>query len=234
MIIRIGDNSYAFKTSFAEYTWREFVPILKARSLPVIERLSVYTNIPIDVLNSLTVAYLSSLLEAVKFNEDDDLLLLLCDEYKTGQQIHFHSYGRYEQVRQIVKGKEVIEVLHEVVNVYNGMQIQDMPLIKVFSIGMFYLSSLNDFNARYSRLADHKYSDEEIEAGVEDLEGFGFFGTVLKIARERGLKNDEVLNMKAIEVMDEVLYDFERSEYEKRLNKLVNERNEHFNKINNG
>jgi len=55
---------------------------------------------------------------------------------------------------------------------------------------------------------------------------------VLKIARERGLKNDEVLNMKAIEVMDEVLYDFERSEYEKRLNKLVNERNEHFNKIN--
>jgi len=234
MIIRIGDNSYAFKTSFAEYTWREFVPILKARSLPVIERLSVYTNIPIDVLNSLTVAYLSSLIEAVKFNEDDDLLLLLCDEYKTGQQIHFHSYGRYEQVRQIVKGKEVIDVLHEVVNVYNGMQIQDMPLIKVFSIGMFYLSSLNDFNARYSRLADHKYSDEEIEAGVEDLEGFGFFGTVLKIARERGLKNDEVLSMKAIEVMDEVLYDFERSEYEKRLNKLVNERNEHFNKINNG
>lgn len=234
MIIRIGDNSYAFKTSFAEYTWREFVPILKARSLPVIERLSVYTNIPIDVLNSLTVAYLSSLIEAVKFNEDDDLLLLLCDEYKTGQQIHFHSYGRYEQVRQIVKGKEVIDVLHEVVNVYNGMQIQDMPLIKVFSIGMFYLSSLNDFNARYSRLADHKYSDEEIEAGVEDLEGFGFFGTVLKIARERGLKNDEVLNMKSIEVMDEVLYDFERSEYEKRLNKLVNERNEHFNKINNG
>ena len=232
MIIRIDDNSYTFKASFAEYTWSEFVPILKARSLPVIERLSVYTNIPIDVLNSLTVAYLSSLIEAVKFNEDDDLLLLLCDEYKTGQQIHFHSYGRYEQVRQIVKGKEVIEVLHEVVNVYNGMQIQDMPLIKVFSIGMFYLSSLNDFNARYSRLADHKYSDEEIEAGVEDLEGFGFFGTVLKIARERGLKNDEVLNMKAIEVMDEVLYDFERSEYEKRLNKLVNERNEHFNKIN--
>jgi len=232
MIIKIGDNSYAFKTSFAEYTWREFVPILKARSLPVVERLSVYTNIPIDVLNSLTIAYLSSLLEAVKFNEDDDLLLLLCDEYKSGQQIHFHSYGRYEQVRQIVKGKEVLDVLHDVVNVYNGMKIEDMPLIKVFSIAMFYLSSLNEFNARYSRLSDHKYSDEEIEAGVEDLEGFGFFGTVLKIARERGLKNDEVLNMKAIEVMDEVLYDFERSEYEKRLNKLVNERNEHFNKIN--
>ena len=232
MIIKIGESSYSFKISFAEYTWGEFVPILKARSLPLIERLSVYTNIPVDVLNSLTIAYLSSLMEAVKFNEDDDLLVLLCDEYKSGQQIHFHSYGRYEQVRQIVKGKEVLDVLHEVVNVYNGMSIEDMPLIKVFSIAMFYLSSLNEFNSRYSRLSDHKYSDEEIEAGVEDLEGFGFFGTVLKIARERGLKNDEVLNMKAIEVMDEVLYDFERSEYEKRLNKLVNERNEHFNKIN--
>ena len=233
MIVRIEDKSYEFKTTFMEYTWSEFVPILKARSLPFVERLSVYTNIPIDVLNRLPIDYLGNLIEVVKFNEDEELLIALSEEYQSGQQIHFHSYGRYEQVRQIVKGKEVIDVIHEVVKVYNGMNISSMPLLKVFKVAMFYLSSLNEFNARYSRLSDHKYTDEELEAGVEDLEGFGFFGTVLKIARERGLKNDEVLTMKAIEVMDEVLYDFEHSEYSKRFNRIMNERNEHFNKVNN-
>lgn len=231
MTVTIFDTVYSFKTSFAEYKFGEYVPVIEARGKPFMERLSVYTSVPVEVLDKLPIEYLSSLIELVKFNEDENVLIAISEPAGNVRDVAFYSYGHFETVKQKIKGKTSAGCMADITEVYTSMQINEMPLTYVYNKALFYLDSLNKFFERYSRLNDHKYTDEEIEAGVENLEGFGFFGTVIKIGRERGLTNEEVLSLPAIEIMDEVLYDFERSEYEKRYNKLLQDRQEHFNKL---
>lgn len=231
MTITIYDVAYSFKTSFSEYTFGEYVPVMEARGKPLIERINAYTSIPVDVLDKLPLEYLNSLIELVKFNEDEELLIALSEPTGYVQDVGFYSYGHFETVKQKIKGKSSAGCMADIVHVYTGMQIDGMPLTYIYNTAVHFIASLNKFFERYSRLNDHKYTDEEIEAGVENLEGFGFFGTVIKIGRERSLTNEQVLSLPAIEIMDEVLYDFERSEYEKRYNKLLQDRQEHFNKL---
>ena len=95
------------------------------------------------------------------------------------------------------------------------------------------IDSENSFTRIHSsrRLGDSKYTDEELEAGVEVFEGFGHFATVVKIGRERGMSNDEVLALSAEEVYMELLLDFERSEFEKNLHEIQKRNQEHFSKV---
>lgn len=54
-------------------------------------------------------------------------------------------------------------------------------------------------------------------AGVELFGSFGFFPTVVSMARKLGKSYDEVLAMEADTVYMTLLLDFETAEYEKRL-----------------
>ena len=84
--------------------------------------------------------------------------------------------------------------------------------------------------SRFSDLNNHKHTEEEEEADVSKFESFGFFPTVVKIARERGMHNNEVLNMTAIEVMTEILYDYAKSTYSKDLNDIQQRNADHASK----
>lgn len=54
-------------------------------------------------------------------------------------------------------------------------------------------------------------------AGVEIFNNFGFFPTMVSLARKQGMKYNEVLEMSADTVYMTLLFDFETSQYEKRL-----------------
>lgn len=57
-------------------------------------------------------------------------------------------------------------------------------------------------------------------AGVDVFNSFGFFPTVVSMSRKMGKGYDEVLHMEADVIYMTLLFDFESSEYEKRLFEL--------------
>lgn len=67
---------------------------------------------------------------------------------------------------------------------------------------------------------EYEPSDEEVIAGSEIFQSFGSFPTVVNLARQMGQTYDFVVNMTADEVYMTLLYDFEVSQYEKRLYEL--------------
>ena len=230
MTVKINGTDYTFKTSFYDLTFGEYLPMLLAAEKPAIERLSIYTGIPVELLSQLQLQYLTHLCEAVSFVENTDALSELATPYN-GTYVGLETFSKMETVKRRLKDKSVLEAIPEIVKVYTERDITNEPLRDVWHLAMFYVSSVSTFFTRYRRLSEHTYSDEELEAGVEIFEGFGHFPTVVKIGRERGLTNDEVLNLSAEEVYMELLLDFERTEFEKNLHRIYREREEHFAKI---
>ena len=230
MIVKINGTDYAFKTSFYELTFAEYLPMLLAAEKPAMERLSIYTGIAVDLLSQLQLQYLAYLTDATAFAENTDILNALAQPYD-GTYVGLETFGKMETAKRRLKDKTILEAIPEIVKVYTGRDISNEPLCDVWHLAMFYVNSVSTFFNRYRRLSEHTYSDEELEAGVEIFEGFGHFTTVVKIGRERGLTNDEVLNLSAEEVYMELLLDFERTEFEKNLHRIYKEREEHFAKV---
>lgn len=66
-------------------------------------------------------------------------------------------------------------------------------------------------------MKDYEPDADEVMAGVEIFNNFGFFPTMMSLSRKMGVSYDEVLEMPADVVYMTMLIDFESSEYEKRL-----------------
>ena len=222
MTIKINDTEYSFNTSFNEFTIDEYLPLLSVINLPIIERVSKYTSIPIEILNSIALENVSAIIEAVSFIENYSVLNALAVPY-LGTDIGLQSFGKFEQA----KSKTIIEI----VEIYTGEKIIGKPLLEVWNMCQFYSNSLNGFVNKFKKLNLHEYTDEELEADVEVLEGFKHYGIVFTYGKNRGMTNDQVLNLPAIEVYTELLYDYERAEYEKRYNQVMQQHQEHFNKL---
>lgn len=230
MQVKIGTTDYTFKTAFAEFTFAEYIPIAKAYGLPVMQRLTTYTGIPGEVLNGLGLENIAALCELVQGLENEGVLLALSKPFE-GVHVGLESYGKIEAVKRRVADRHILDALPDIVEIYTGVHIADKPLLDVYGMAAFYLESVTKFFNKYKRLGDSKYTDEELEAGVEVFEGFGHFTTVVKIGRERGMSNDEVLALSAEEVYMELLLDFERSEFEKNLHEIQKRNQEHFSKV---
>ena len=62
-----------------------------------------------------------------------------------------------------------------------------------------------------------------MEAGLENLNSLSSFGTPLSLARRTNMTPEQILQRPAEEVYMILLYDFEQSEFEKRLMKVKEE-----------
>jgi len=85
---------------------------------------------------------------------------------------------------------------------------------------------LSKFWERFKRLNDYKPSDDEVEAGLNRLSNLSAFGTPLSLARRTNMTIEQVMKRPAEEIYMILLYDFEESEYQRRL-QAVREENAH-------
>lgn len=230
MTVTINDNKYTLKTAFADYTIEEYLETIKYSGLPIIDRLNKYTGIPVVELNKFSVSNLAMICEVVSFIENEELLSTLSEPF-TGVDVGLRSYGDFERTKSLIQASDLITALPSICELYTGLEIKGKPLLEVWNVAMFYLNSINKFFDKFKRLGLHEYSDEELEAGVEMLEGYKHYPVVFKIGAERGMTNDEVLALPAVEIYMQMLYEYDRSEYEKRLNEVIKNRHAHFSKL---
>lgn len=222
--ITIAGKPYEIKTAFNELDIFEYLEYYEAFNKPVIERVSLYTGIPVDELNKLTVESFVNVAEMVQFIEDTDLLNALAEPFE-GKDIGLESYGKVEKTKAII-ANGLIKSLPQVVEHYQGEKCP-IPLLFAWHKCQFYLKSISAFFDRFKEMNDFEYTDDEIEAGVETLGALKHWSVVFKYGRDRGMTNDEVLNTTAIEVYMELLQAYREREYQKRLSAIRQQRQEH-------
>lgn len=223
MDIRINEVDYSWHDSFATMSIDEYMELIKHVILPPNERVSKYTGIPLDVINRMTTHQFRLIAESVEYIENEALLNALAEPY-TGKIVNESEYRKLIKVKGLTKESNIIDHAVGIAEIYTGEKLTGSLLLDSWHKVSFYLRSLSAFFERFKRLNTFEHTDEEIMAGVERLAIYGDFATIVKIGRERGMSNDEVLSLSAEEVYMEMLLDFDRSEFQKEYQRIINQK----------
>jgi len=84
----------------------------------------------------------------------------------------------------------------------------------------FFFAALSKFFERFKRLNDYVADEDEKEAGIERLSKLSSLGTPLSVARRTNMTLEQTMKRPAEEIYMILLYDFEQSEFEKRLRQI--------------
>ncbi len=219
--LKINDKPYEIKTEWSEFSFKEYAALFKVADKPLVEKISLYSGLPVAIVNQLTLEQLSFVCEAISFIEQPENALIFAEAYTDDLNIGRRTYKELEQSLIFIRNiGSPLAAIDKVVSVYYSEDISDQPLLKVLGKGQHVLNLISKFMLEFKRLNEYEPTIEELEAGVEDLAKFGFFGTAVQFARKYGQTHDEILNMPAREVYTTLLYDFEQSEVERKLNQI--------------
>lgn len=219
--LKINDKPYSIKTEWSEFSFKEYAALFKVADKPLVEKISLYSGLPVAIVSQLSLEQLSFVCEAISFIEQPENALIFAEAYSDELNIGKRTYKELEQSLIFIRNiGSPLAAIDKVVNVYYGEDISDQPLLKVLGKGQHVLNLISKFMLEFKRLNEYEPTIEELEAGVEELSKFGFFGTAVQFARKYGQTHDEILNMPAREVYTTLLYDFEQSEVERKLNQI--------------
>lgn len=219
--LKINDKPYSIKTEWSEFSFKEYAALFKVADKPLVEKISLYSGLPVAIVSQLSLEQLSFVCEAISFIEQPENALIFAEAYADDLNIGKRTYKELEQSLIFIRNiGSPLAAIDKVVNVYYGEDISDQPLLKVLGKGQHVLNLISKFMLEFKRLNEYEPTIEELEAGVEELSKFGFFGTAVQFARKYGQTHDEILNMPAREVYTTLLYDFEQSEVERKLNQI--------------
>ena len=219
--LKINDKPYSIKTEWSEFSFKEYAALFKIADKPLVEKISLYSGLPVAIVSQLSLEQLSFVCEAISFIEQPENALIFAEAYSDELNIGKRTYKELEQSLIFIRNiGSPLAAIDKVVSVYYGEDISDQPLLKVLGKGQHVLNLISKFMLEFKRLNEYEPTIEELEAGVEDLAKFGFFGTAVQFARKYGQTHDEILNMPAREVYTTLLYDFEQSEVERKLNQI--------------
>lgn len=219
--LKINDKPYSIKTEWSEFSFKEYAALFKIADKPLVEKISLYSGLPVAIVSQLSLEQLSFVCEAISFIEQPENALIFAEAYSDELNIGKRTYKELEQSLIFIRNiGSPLAAIDKVVNVYCGEDISDQPLLKVLGKGQHVLNLISKFMLEFKRLNEYEPTIEELEAGVEELSKFGFFGTAVQFARKYGQTHDEILNMPAREVYTTLLYDFEQSEVERKLNQI--------------
>jgi hypothetical protein len=217
--IKADGTSYEIKTSYTDWTVGEYLNAIQVMQKPFIDRLSHYSNIPINVLNSWQIESVAQIADNLAHIENEPILKALAKPYE-GVYIGNDTWSKLEQSKQLMKGSNLLTALPSIIKIYTDIDIEPMPLLDGYSIAMHYMNSFSYFFDRFKELNEHEHDEIEELAGVETLTVFGHFPSVVKIGRERGMTNSEVLALSAEEVYMEMLLDFRQRKFQKKYQDL--------------
>ena len=219
--LKINDKPYSIKTEWSEFSFKEYAALFKIADKPLVEKISLYSGLPVAIVSQLSLEQLSFVCEAISFIEQPENALIFAEAYSDELNIGKRTYKELEQSLIFIRNiGSPLAAIDKVVSVYSGEDISEQPLLKVLGKGQHVLNLISKFMLEFKRLNEYEPTIEELEAGVEDLAKFGFFGTAVQFARKYGQTHDEILNMPAREVYTTLLYDFEQSEVERKLNQI--------------
>ena len=219
--LKINEKPYSIKTEWSEFSLKEYAALFKVADKPLVEKISLYSGLPVAIVSQLSLEQLSFVLESISFIEQPENALIFAEAYSDELNIGKRTYKELEQSLIFIRNiGSPLAAIDKVVSVYYGEDISEQSLLKVLGKGQHVLNLISKFMLEFKRLNEYEPTIDELEAGVEELSKFGFFGTAVQFARKYGQTHDEILNMPAREVYTTLLYDFEQSEVERKLNQI--------------
>lgn len=154
--LKINDNPYPIRTNWNDVTFDQYCEIVKAKNISFADRVSVYSGIPLEIVNQMSLSQLSAVSDVVSFMESFETVDAFALAYESDLTVSEQPYWKIEKVKQLLKGTtNPILIGAELVDIYTsdadgngGVKINDKPVTEVIGMCAFFLrlsqSSLTD------------------------------------------------------------------------------------------
>lgn len=222
IIINKKEN-YNLRIDFDNLTFGEFLELRKLNNTEnrTIGQLSILANMPIELVQKLNNYKIEQLKPFLEFLQDTETIKCKpLSEEITNIKVGNETWHKIEQVKMLLKDVDPMDVADKIVSIYLPIDIKLMLMPEAIAIVNYFFTEIKEFFAKFVRLNDYKPDNDELQAGVRQLDYLGYVNTLDALAQGNLLNYDGILNTNADTVYTKLLKDFETSEFGKRLNKL--------------
>ena len=216
-------ESYNLRIDFDNLTFGEFLELRKLNNTEnrTIGQLSILANMPIELVQKLNEFKVEQLKPFLEFLQDTETIKCKpLSEEITNIKIGNETWHKIEQVKMLLKDVEPLDVADKIVSIYLSIDIKELLMPEALGIVNYFFTEIKEFFAKFVRLNDYKPDNDELMAGVKQLDYLGYVNTLDALAQGNLLNYDGILNTNADTVYTKLLKDFETSEFGKRLNRL--------------
>ena len=163
-------------------------------------------------LEGITDDQIFPLITLTSFVEEFDLPPIEC------ANVNSESYYKMEEAKKILKmDGRAYKKLYFLSKLYHPDRTET---VQILSTGKNILDHINLFLSAYEDMFSYEPEQDEINAGIEELSAFSALATLYNLAGQDLLKIDQVGNSPAVVVYSVLMYEFKKSEYQKRINEI--------------
>lgn len=218
------------RASWDVVTFEEFILLsenakIESEAERVLRNISLLSGIKVDILNQFDTTAIEALKPFLSFIDNVDHLFWLPIPEKVSQiNIGLETWGKLEAAKQyiMIANDSLFPIVPHLLDIYCPIpDFRQMPMVQSYPIALAIITKLDQFFQKYIRLNDYKPSSDQLAAGIDKLNQYGFFATLHSIANGNPLHYDDMLNQPADTIYQTLLMDFEVSEYQKRLSEKL-------------
>lgn len=170
--------------------------------------LAALSNIPPDLIARYDDLQLFPLYVIISFVHEAELL-----PYFESRNVIKEQYRTFENAKMALREGKPYKKLLAVAKVFYP---EEKKTVRLVGLGLSLVQQIALFLENYSDMIHAKPEKNEVEAGIEVLGAFGYWGTAYTLAGRDILKVDEILSKSVIEVYTALYYSFKESRYNKR------------------
>jgi hypothetical protein len=222
----------AMKCGFDELNWSEFCGLYDNSKIEdanerLVANIALLTSH--EDIHLIPVQELIPIRPLLNFIDDvKEIIVKAVPEEIKKIQVANMPWKLLEASKQAIqlKGEEnsFNKAMPEIVKIYSGIDISKMPFTESFPIANYFKEQLESFSKQFSKLNEYEPKPEQVLAGIEELNQYGMFTTLHALCGGDPLKYESMLDKPAIEIYQTLLYDYELSLYNQRLEE-INKRN---------
>lgn len=221
-IILNKKETYNFRIDYENLTFGEYCELLKLNSEPnrTKSQIAILAKMELKQVQKLRPGVIEQLKPFLEFLQDSEAIRCKSLPQNIASiNIGNETWHKIEQVKMILKDTEPIQAMPQIVKVYIDLDLNELMMSEAMPIVNHFFSQIKDFFSKFVRLNDYKPSNDELMAGVRQLDYLGYVNTLDALAQGNLLNYDGILKTSADTVYTKLLKDFETSEFNKRLQK---------------
>jgi hypothetical protein len=202
--VTLNGNSYKVCTK-----WEE-VDINKLESCEGFkDELKALTTIPPELIDKYTNEQLWPIYTLISFIDDFDLM-----PFHEATDIERRWYVKFEAARA---GTLTGKPYRKIIKAAKAYYPKETDPVKLIGLGVSIIHQISVFLANYQDMTEDEPGQDEKAAGIEELSGFGSFGTAYTLAGKDLLKLKDIYHMSLIEVYTALYFSWKEAKYQKKL-----------------
>jgi hypothetical protein len=212
--ITISKRQYFIPTTTKDLTVAKY---LISKSKKATESIELLTGINSTIITKLDDNSIDFILNSISWIYSDEQEIQ-CRHMPYQKDVEDIAWGKFEAARQVILSNDPLSPV-KVYEIYTGYDCSNRKLYDYFHPITTLLEKIHNFAKRHE-LPTVDYEDDEIEAGVEAINGFGVFNTIDMLANGDILKYDKITEQSAGVVMTKLKHSYMMNKYKQKLHDI--------------